>query len=152
PVQSNGRPFSRAAVEQRSVGSGLWTVDYRLRTPDYRLISAPWRRAGGLPHPFGHDADLLDSGALGRVDDLDDLLVAQRARRGDEHRFVLALLVDVAQAVLELLDRHVLLVDRDVLVRRVLEDNLADVDLLLVRRLRLGRQVDVDALRCERKR
>ena len=30
-----------------------------------------------LPHAFRHDPDLLDSGAFGRVDDVDDILVLQ---------------------------------------------------------------------------
>ena len=37
--------------------------------------------AGRLPHAFGDDADLLDAGALGRVDDVDDVLVLERAGR-----------------------------------------------------------------------
>src|SRR4029077_19440417 len=69
--------------------------------------------ASGFPHTLGDDPDFLDAGTLCRVDDVDDVLVAQRAGRHDEHRLVFALLVDVAQPGLELLDGDVLLVDRD---------------------------------------
>ena len=55
-----------------------------------------------LPHAFGDDADLLDAGALGRVDDGDDFAVPKRTGRRDEHRLVLALLEDVPQPRLEL--------------------------------------------------
>ncbi|MCL6498623.1 MAG: glycosyltransferase, partial [Firmicutes bacterium] len=83
--------------------------------------SVAGRGAGRLPHALGDDADLLDAGALGRIDDGDDLAVAQRAGADDEHRLLLALLEDVAQPRLELGHRHVLLVDRDAAVGRELE-------------------------------
>ena len=56
------------------------------------------RGAGGLPHAFGDDADFLDTGALRRVDDVDDVLVLQRAGADDEHRLVVALVEDVRAA------------------------------------------------------
>jgi hypothetical protein len=59
-----------------------------------------------------------------RVDDRDNLAIAQRAR-GDEHRLVLALIEDVAQPRLEPL--IVTSCDRDALVGRVVDDDLADV-------------------------
>src|SRR5437660_12159541 len=120
-----------APLAGRGHGHKRTTLDYRLSTSDYRLIRAC--RAGRLPHPFGDDADLLDAGAFGSIDDVDDVLVAQRPRTGDEHRLVFALLVDVAKALFQLLNRDILLVDGDVPIGRVLEYDSADVDLLLVR-------------------
>ena len=61
---------------------------------------------------------------------VDDVAVAQRSGARDEHRLVLARFEDVRAAALELGDGHVLLVDRDLLVGRVLEHDLADVDFL----------------------
>src|SRR6478609_11574486 len=75
---------------------------------------------GFLPHAFGDDADFLDTRALGRVDDVDDLTVAKRRRAGDEQRLVLALLEDGSQPAFHVSHRHVLLVDRDTPVGRVL--------------------------------
>ena len=87
------------------------------------------RHARRLPHAGRHDPDFLDAGPLRRVDDLDDVAVAKRFRAGDEHRLVLALGEDVAQPALELLDRDILLVDRDAAIGRVVEQDLADVRL-----------------------
>src|SRR5205807_4803097 len=116
--KDNGRaPFRTRPYASR--------FDSGLSTTDSRLIRAG--RAGGLPHPFGDDADLLDPGALGGVDDVDDVFVAQRPGAGDEHRLVFALLVDVAKPLFQLRDRDVLLVDGDVPIGRVLEHDLADV-------------------------
>ena len=47
-----------------------------------------------LAHALGDDAYLLNTGALGRVDDLDDFAIAQGSRAHDEHRLLLALLED----------------------------------------------------------
>src|SRR5215203_5738906 len=66
-----------------------------------------------LAHAFGDDADLVDARALGRVDDFHDLAIAQRRRAGDEHCLVLALFEDGPQPLLEIRQRHVLLVDAD---------------------------------------
>ena len=88
--------------------------------------------AGGLSHALGDDADLLDAGAFGGVDDLDDVAVAQVGRAVDEHRLVLALLEDRPETLLELADGDVLLVDRDLLVGGVVEHDLRDVGLRLI--------------------
>jgi hypothetical protein len=96
---------------------------------------------------------MIAASALGGVDDLDDVPVAQRLRAGDEHRLVLAGLEDAAEHTLELRHGDVLLVDRDAPVGGVFDDDLTDVDfLLLLRRLGFGGQVDVDALLRQRQR
>src|SRR4051812_48769603 len=68
------------------------TSYFELRT-SYLLVAAG-RSPARFPHAFGHDADLFDARALGRVDDRDDLAVPQRARGDQEHRLVLALIED----------------------------------------------------------
>ena len=90
--------------------------------------------------------DLVDAGALGGVDDVDDVPVAQRTGSRQEHRLVLALFEDVAQPLFELRQRDILVVDRDFLVGRVGQHDLADVGRDVGRPLGLGRQVDVDPL------
>ena len=100
--------------------------------------------ARGAAHAFGDDADFLDTGAFGGVDHVNDFAVAQRARAHDEHRLVLALLEDAAQAIFEFGERDVVVVDRDVLVGGVAEHNLRDVDLGLLGGLGFRRQVDVE--------
>src|SRR5262245_33495691 len=75
-------------------------------------------------HPFGHDADLLDACALGRVNDSDDVAVLQRAGADDEHALVGALFKDVPQTALERSQADVLLVYGDVAIGRVLEHDL----------------------------
>ena len=88
--------------------------------------------AGGSAHAFGDDADLLDAGALGRVDDRDDFAVAQRAGSGDEHRLFLALLEDAAEPRLEVAKvADDLLVHRHLAIGGHLQHDLAAVDLLL---------------------
>ena len=62
-------------------------------------------------HAFGHDADFLDTGALGQIDHLDDFTVAQRGGAHDEHRLLLALLEDASQLLAELTKGNVLIVD-----------------------------------------
>src|SRR5581483_5604208 len=109
-------------------------------------------RAGRLPHAFGDDADLLDAGALGGVDDIDDVLVAQRAVSDDEHRLVLALIEDVPQTRLELRRGDVLIVDGDLPIARVVHHDLADVRLVGRRLAALRRQVDVEPLLRQRQR
>src|SRR6266545_4925678 len=84
-------------------------------------------RAGAFPHPFRNDPNLLDTSALGRIDHVDDVAVAQRAVAADEHRLVLAILEDGAKLFFELVEADVLVVDRDLLVGGVLQDNLADL-------------------------
>src|SRR4030095_5251199 len=83
--------------------------------------------AAGSTHAFGHDADLFDASALGDVDDFDDFTVAQRTRAHDEQRLLLALFEDASQLLSELAERDVLVVDRDLLVRRVIQDDLAQI-------------------------
>src|SRR5262245_61575464 len=123
--------------------AGRWTCNLRGATYDCLVRDI---RSACAAHAFGDDADLLDARALRGVDDLDDLAVPQRAGADDEHRLVLGLVQDVPQARLELLVRHVLVVDRDLLVGRVVDDDLADVRCHVRRLLALCRQVDVDAL------
>ena len=60
------------------------------------LVAAGAAAAGA--HALGDDADLLDTGALGGVDDGDDVAIAQRGIADDEHRLFLARLEDVTQA------------------------------------------------------
>src|SRR5262244_2837882 len=78
-----------------------------------RLGLCAWSRSSALSHALGHDSDLLDARALGRIDDVDDVAVAQRAIAADEHRLVLAVLEDGAKPLFELGDLDVLVVDRD---------------------------------------
>src|SRR5712692_7589656 len=100
--------------------------------------------AAGLPHPFGDDADLFDAGALGGIDDVDDLSVAERPRAPDEHGLVLALLVNAPESLLELRKCHVLVVNRDLMIGGVLDLDLADIQLLrLLSRFRFGGEIDV---------
>src|SRR5262245_25635768 len=87
------------------------------RVPNPALVAA--HRAAGPAHAFGHDADLFNARALRRVNDEDDVAVAERARRHDEHRLVLALVEDVAEPRFELLDRDVAVIDGDLPVGRV---------------------------------
>src|SRR5438067_8542942 len=122
----------------------------RILIPNSKFLIASRGGASGLAHAFGDDADLLDAGALGGVDHVDDVAVAQRAGRDDEHRLVLALVEDVAQPRLELGQRHVLLVDGQTLVGGVIDHDLADVGRDVGGLLALRRQVDVDALLRER--
>src|SRR5207253_5947245 len=100
---------------------------------------------GLAPHALGDDADLLNTGAASRVDDADDVTVAERRVADDEHRLFLARLEDVPQPALELLDWHDLLVHGDDAIGAVVEHDLLVVDLLR-RGFRLERQVDVHAL------
>ena len=51
-----------------------------LRGPGGRGVRLAADDAGRLAHPFRHDPDLLDTGALCGVDDLDDVTVPQGAR------------------------------------------------------------------------
>src|SRR5262245_44325244 len=86
-ANENGRPGCEAAVREANARKTS-------------LVAGD--RAGGFPHAQGHDADLLDTGALGRVDDLDDVLVLERTVADDEHRLVAALLEDVPEPGLKL--------------------------------------------------
>src|SRR6266571_5675970 len=124
----------------------------KLLTSDFRLLVASRRSAGRPSHAFGHDADLLHAGAPRGVDDVDDVLVPQRAGSDDEHRLVLPLIEDVAQLRLEGVEGHIVVVDRDLLVRRVVHHDLTHFRHGLGVLLALGRQVDVDALLRERER
>src|SRR5437762_746554 len=107
--------------------------------------------AGALLHAFGDDPDLLHAGALGGIDHVDDVAVAQRAVAVDEHRLVLAVLEDGAQPLFEFRERDVLVIDGDLLVRTVHQHDLADRR-LIHRRVGLGRQVDVETLLRQRQR
>src|SRR3954468_17925337 len=78
-----------------------------VRNARWRALSA----VGGAAHALGHDADFFDAGALRSVDHEDDVGVAQVTVTDDEHRLVLALLEDRAEALGQLLRRDVLLVD-----------------------------------------
>src|SRR5262245_23076666 len=99
---------------------------------DFRIQASVSLRARSPPHVRGDDADLLDTCTLGRVDDFDDVLVAERFRAGDEHLLVFAGLENRPQTALELRDTDVGLVDRDLSISRVLQHDLADVALLLL--------------------
>src|SRR6185503_13746922 len=72
--------------------------------------------SAGFTHAFGDDPDLLDPGTLRGVDDLDDGPVPETACSDDEHRLVLALIVDGTEPRFQFEERHVALVDRDLLV------------------------------------
>src|SRR5687768_1112227 len=72
------------------------------------LLRAWCRRcARSATHAFSYDADLFHAGALGRVDDLDDVAVTQVGRAIDEHRLVFTLLINGAKSLFELHDGHV---------------------------------------------
>src|ERR1700730_6610009 len=51
--------------------------------PANDVLRARLARGGALLHALGDNADLLDAGALGRIDDVDDVAVAQRAVGAD---------------------------------------------------------------------
>src|SRR5688572_11222333 len=103
------------ACEKKKAAAGAAAVERQ--TGNESLLGAgSGGSAGSAAHALGDDADLLDAGALGCVDDLDDVAVAQVARAHDEHRLVLAFLEDRAETLLEFLDGDVLVVDRDLLV------------------------------------
>ena len=74
--------------------------------------------AGGLLHRFGDDADAVDARALGDINHLDDVLVAQCACAHDVHRLVSAIAVDRPQPLLELLNSGRQSVDGDVAISR----------------------------------
>src|SRR5258707_6545227 len=65
------------------------------------------------------DADALDAGALRRVDDRDDLPVAEAAGAHDEHCLVQPACEDVPEPPFQLLQCHVVLVDCDVAIGSV---------------------------------
>src|SRR5688572_15908246 len=76
----------------RPSGPPLW------KRESLRLLAAAGGRSAGtgaLAHLVGHDADFLDAGPLGGVDDGDDLAVTQRPVTGDEHCLFLAGIEDV---------------------------------------------------------
>src|SRR5678815_270449 len=80
-----------------------------------------WSRSAALPHALGDDSDLLNPRALSRIDHVDDVAIPQRAVATDEHRLVFAVLADGAKPFFELGELDVLVVDRDLLIRRVLQ-------------------------------
>ena len=112
--------------------------------------------AGGLalPHAFGDDADLLDAGALGRVDDVDDVLVAS-ASRSPTMNIVLSLRCSKmfrSRVSSSRTDTSCLLMAmrRSAVYSSTIWLTSACAAWLLV--LGFGRQVDVDALCVERQR
>src|SRR4029079_18914916 len=98
-----------------------------LRRPSYPWFSVPALTRRLVAHAHRDDADLLDAGPLGGIDDRHDVAVAQRRVADDEHRLSLARFEDVAQARLELVERDGLVVDGDRPVRPVFEDDLVVV-------------------------
>src|SRR5688572_21270927 len=110
------------------------------KTPAYKTKGGPagppfncTGRAIGLvaahrfaSHTVGDDADLLDAGAHGRVDDLHDLAVTDGSGPDEEQRLLAARLVNLAELRRRLLDRHFLLVDGQAAVSRVFDDDLTE--------------------------
>src|SRR5688572_11094846 len=89
-------------------------TSYKKRPPGFRQAACAYStslrsedlvgrvHACGSPHTFSDNPNLLDAGALGRVNHRHDFAVPQRPRGRDEHRLLLALLEDVAEAGFQL--------------------------------------------------
>src|SRR5947207_6114799 len=109
PPQPANRQEVRPRTKQKGEPWGSPSVFFRLKAEPYLIAALLLATAA---HLFGDDADLLDAGALGGVDHGNDFAVAKLAIAGDEHRLFLARLEDVAEARLEILERHRLVTDR----------------------------------------
>jgi hypothetical protein len=98
-VDAQGSPQYRLRVDQQRADHDVAGAD-GVHHDVYRSRSACDTRSRlASAHALGDDADLLDAGALGGVDDLDDFAVPQRGRAVDEHRLLLARLEDLAEAL-----------------------------------------------------
>src|SRR6266404_6971487 len=92
--------WTSCEVGHRRRKLGIWNLEFGIRRSRHekkgdpervalhefqilnsKFLIASRRRPSGLAHAFGDDADLLDAGALGGVDHVDDVAVAQRAGR-----------------------------------------------------------------------
>ena len=114
----------------------------------FQSVSERPRRQGGgaarSPHLLGHDTHLGDPRTLRGIDHLDDLAIPKITGTSDEHRLLSTLLEDVAQALLELLNGHRLLIDRNHPVGRVLQHDLTRIGGRLLGTLGLERQIDIE--------
>src|SRR5262245_31347334 len=77
------RGLAKAAKKRKGRAVSAAPFLRSLRDP---TVLAALDTGGFVAHAHRHDADLLDAGALGGVDHLDDLAVAQRRVADDEHR------------------------------------------------------------------